>query len=62
LSPVISAARLGALLLRALAVLTLLEALASLRGVEPPALAHAAQLIPANASGARCARDPPLPA
>jgi hypothetical protein len=45
----------------ALAVLALLEALASLRGLEPPALAHAAELIatiPANAPGPRSRGDP----
>lgn len=52
--------RLGSLLLRALAVLALLEALASLRGLGPPALAHAATLIPANAPGPRIRGDPPL--
>jgi hypothetical protein len=51
------------LLLRALAVLALLEALASLRGLEPPALAHAATLtavraVPADAPGARSRGDP----
>jgi hypothetical protein len=52
-------ARLRALFARALAVLTLLEALASLRGLAPPALAHAASLIPANAAGP-CFLDDPL--
>jgi hypothetical protein len=44
-----------------LAVLALLEALASLRGVEPPALAHAAELVatmPANAPGPKSRGDP----
>lgn len=54
--------RLRALLLRAIQVLVLLEALASLRGIAPPALAHAAILIPANASGPGFQGDPPLPA
>lgn len=54
--------RLRALLLRALQVLVLLEALASLRGIAPPALAHAASLIPANAAGPGFPGDPPLPA
>jgi hypothetical protein len=48
-------------LVRALAVLALLEALASLRGVEPPALAHAAELVatmPANAPGPKSRGDP----
>lgn len=48
-------------LVRALAVLALLEALASLRGLEPPALAHAAELVatmPANAPGPRSRGDP----
>ncbi len=53
------------LLLRALVVLALLEALASLRGLEPPALAHAAALatvmrVPANAPGPRSRGDPGL--
>lgn len=41
--------------LRAVWVLLLLEALASLRGLAPPGLAHAAKLVPADASptGAR---------
>ena len=46
-------------LLRALIVLVLLEALASLRDLAPPALAHAAALIPANAAGLVRGRDPP---
>lgn len=54
--------RLRALLLRAVAVLVLLEALASLRGLAPPALAHVAELIPANAPGPFFQGDPPLPA
>jgi len=51
----------NALLLRAMIVLALLEALASLRGLEPPALAHAAVLIPqvpANAHSPRIRGDP----
>ncbi len=52
-------------LLRALVMLALLEALASLRGLEPPALAHAAaftavRTIPANAPGPRSRGDPSL--
>lgn len=35
---------------RAVAVLALLEALASLHGLEPPALAHAGWLVPADVS------------
>lgn len=54
--------RLRALLVRAVQVLVLLEALASLRGLPPPALAHAATLIPANAPGPGFPGDPPLPA
>jgi transposase-like protein len=49
-------------LLRALQVLALLEALASLRGLEPPALAHAAALVPRIPASAQCPRirgDPP---
>lgn len=49
------------LLLRALIVLALLEVLASLRGLEPPALAHAAALVPrvpAFAHGPRIRGDP----
>lgn len=42
-------ARLSAAVSRAAAVLALLEALASLRGLDPPALAHAADLVPAVA-------------
>jgi hypothetical protein len=42
-------ARLTALLVRATSVLAFLEALASLRGLSPPALAHAADLVPAVA-------------
>lgn len=53
--------RLGPLLLRALAVLVLLEALASIAGYAPPALAHAAYFIPANAPSPRNRGDPPLP-
>lgn len=48
-------------LMRALAVLALLEALASLRGLEPPALAHARELVttmPANAPGPKSRDDP----
>lgn len=48
-------------LLRALVVLVLLEALASLRGLEPPALAHAAALVPrvpASAPSPRIRGDP----
>jgi transposase-like protein len=51
--PVIPArrsARLAAVCLRAVWVLALLEALASLRGLAPPGLAHAHQFIPANAT------------
>jgi hypothetical protein len=55
-------ARLRALFVRALAVLVLLEALASLRGLAPPALAHAASLIPANAAGPSFLDDPQRPA
>jgi hypothetical protein len=43
-------ARWMALGTRAVAVLALLEALASLHGLEPPALAHAGWLVPADAS------------
>lgn len=43
-------ARLMALGTRAVAVLALLEALASLHGLEPPALAHAGWLVPADVS------------
>jgi hypothetical protein len=43
-------ARLAALCLRAVAVLALLEALASLRGLAPPGLAHAPLFVPALAS------------
>jgi hypothetical protein len=43
-------ARLMALGTRAVAVLALLEALASLHGLEPPALAHAGRLVPADVS------------
>jgi hypothetical protein len=50
--------RLRALFVRALAVIVLLEALASLRGIAPPALAHAASLIPANATGPGLLGDP----
>jgi hypothetical protein len=35
---------------RAVAVLALLEALASLHGLEPPALAHAGWLVPVDVS------------
>lgn len=48
-------------LLRALVILALLEALASFRGLEPPALAHAAALvarIPADAPSPRIRGDP----
>lgn len=50
-------------LVRALAVLVLLEALASVRGLEPPALQHAdvlttARSVPANAPGPRSRGDP----
>jgi transposase-like protein len=55
-------ARLRALFVRALAVLVLLEALASLRGLAPPALAHAPKLLPANAAGLGFVGDPPRPA
>lgn len=51
-------ARLRALLVRALAVLVLLEALASLRGLPPPALAHTASLVPAKAAGLGFVDDP----
>jgi transposase-like protein len=47
---------------RALQVLALLEALASLRGLEPPALAHAGALVPRIPASAQCPRirgDPP---
>lgn len=54
--------RLRALLLRALTVLVLLEALASLRGYAPPALAHASRFIPAIAPGPRNRGDPSLTA
>lgn len=53
--------RAHARLSRALAVLALLEALASLRGLEPPALAHAVELVtavPANAPGPKSRGDP----
>lgn len=43
-------ARLMELGTRAVAVLALLEALASLHGLEPPALAHAGWLVPADVS------------
>ena len=43
-------ARLMALGTRAVAVLALLEALASLHGLAPPALAHAGWLVPADVS------------
>lgn len=43
-------ARLVELGTRAVAVLALLEALASLHGLEPPALAHAGWLVPADVS------------
>jgi len=43
-------ARLVALGTRAVAVLVLLEALASLHGLEPPALTHAGWLVPADVS------------
>lgn len=42
-------ARLSAQLVRATSVLALLEALASVHGLSPPALAHAADLVPAVA-------------
>jgi transposase-like protein len=42
-------ARLSVLVVRATTVLALLEALASVRGLSPPALAHAADLVPAVA-------------
>jgi transposase-like protein len=45
-------ARLVALGTRAVVVLALLEALASLHGLEPPALAHARWLVPADVSSA----------
>lgn len=54
--------RLHTLLVRALMVLALLEALSSLRGYAPPALAHADRFIPASAPGPRNKRDPPLEA
>ena len=54
--------RLSALVLRALTVLVLIEALASLRGLGPPALAHAASLIPANAPSPQIRGDPSRPA
>lgn len=54
--------RLRALLLRALTVIALLEALASLRGLAPPALAHASMLIPADAPSLVPRGDPRLPA
>jgi transposase-like protein len=53
--------RLRALLLRALTVIALLEALASLRGLAPPALAHAPLLIPADAPSLVSRGDPSLP-
>lgn len=43
-------ARLMSLGTRAVAVLALLEALASLHGLEPPGLAHASWLVPADVS------------
>jgi transposase-like protein len=54
--------RLRALLLRAVAVLVLLEALASVRGYAPPGLAHAAHFIPAVAPSPRIRGDPSLTA
>jgi len=53
--------RTRAQLLRAFVVLALVEALASLRGLEPPALAHAAALIariPASAPSPQSRADP----
>jgi transposase-like protein len=44
--------RLGALMMRAASVIALLEVLASVRGLEPPGLAHVAALVPANAPAA----------
>jgi hypothetical protein len=47
--PARRSARLGAACVRAVWVLALLEALASLHGLPPPGLAHAHRLMPANA-------------
>lgn len=61
---VTGSAQMRAQLLRALVVLALLEALASLRGLEPPALAHAAVLVsrmPVSARGLRIRGDPRSP-
>lgn len=59
LTPSPRSGHLRALVLRAVTVLVLLEALASLRGLAPPALAHAVALIPANAPSLVRPRDPP---
>ena len=60
-----ASARTLAKLLRAVTILALFEALASLRGLEPPALAHAAALVismPAFAQRPRKRGDPDSPA
>lgn len=60
-APPLRSPRLRAWVLRALTVLALLEALASLRGLAPPALTHAPMLIPADAPSPFSRGDPSLP-
>lgn len=52
----VASPRTGARRLRALQLLVLLDALASLRALEPPALAHAAVLLPRIPASAQCLR------